>query len=108
MPSLSWFKATRAAGPSLGPSQTRTCRTYVQIQPLLPYQSDLDFISSAFISLQDVARPGAPPLRHLLPPRTTHHQPLRIAPPAGTIHKLLCALESDAVTVSDESSDNKV
>ncbi|KAI0273225.1 hypothetical protein BGY98DRAFT_1090782 [Russula aff. rugulosa BPL654] len=50
----------------------------------------------------DIARPGAPALRHLLPPRTTHHQPLRIAPPAGTIQKVLGALASEAVSVSDE------
>ena len=51
-------------------SQTCTCRTYVQIRPLLLYQSDLDSILSLF-PFQDVARPSAPALRHLLPPRTT-------------------------------------
>jgi hypothetical protein len=47
-------------------------------------------------------------LRHLLPPRTTHHQLLRIAPAAGTIQKVLGALANEAVSVSDEPSDNKV
>ncbi|KAN0126494.1 Protein of unknown function (DUF890) domain containing protein [Russula decolorans] len=56
----------------------------------------------------DIARPGTPALRHLLPPRTTHHQLLRIAPAAGTIQKVLGALANEAVSVSDEPSDNKV
>lgn len=56
----------------------------------------------------DIARPSAPALRHLLPPRTTHHQPLRIVPPVGTIQKVLGTLASEAVSVSDEPSDNKV
>ena len=76
---------------------------YVQIQPLLIS----DLILSTSFPLQEIARPGAPTLRHLLPSRATHHQPLRIAPPAGMIHKVLGALESKAVSVSDES-DNKV
>ena len=60
------------------------------------------------LALQDIARPGAPALRHLLPPRTTHYQFLRIAPAAGTIQKVLSALANEAVSVSDEPSDNKV
>ena len=109
MPLLSWFRGIPAAGRSRGPSQTRVCRMCVQIQPLLLCQPDPDLIlSTSFTPLQDIARPGAPALRHLLPPRTTHHQPLRIAPPAGTIQKVLGALASEAVSVSDEPGDNKV
>ena len=82
---------------------------YVQIQPLLSHHPDLDFISStSFIPLQDIARPGALALRHLLPPRTTHHQPLPIAPPPGTIQKVVGALASEAVSVSDGPGGNKV
>ena len=39
MPLLSWFRATPVAGRSPGPLQMRACQTYVQIQPLLSYQS---------------------------------------------------------------------
>ena len=57
---------------------------------------------------QDVARPSAPVLRHLLPPRTTHHQPLRITPAAGTIQKVLGVLTSAAVSIFDEPSDYEI
>ncbi|KAI9507334.1 hypothetical protein F5148DRAFT_1149830 [Russula earlei] len=53
----------------------------------------------------DVARPSAPALRRLLPPRTTHRQPLRIAPPAGTVQRVLSALAGDTVSISSLMSD---
>ncbi|KAF8486300.1 S-adenosyl-L-methionine dependent methyltransferase [Russula ochroleuca] len=55
----------------------------------------------------DIARPSAPALRRLLPPRTTHLQPLRIAPPAGTIRHILSPLADEAVSISDAPG-NKV
>ena len=55
---LSWFRATLAAGRSLGPSQTRACRTYVQ--PLFPNQSDLDLFLSTLILAR--ISPGQLPL----------------------------------------------
>ncbi|KAI0297071.1 hypothetical protein B0F90DRAFT_1635139 [Multifurca ochricompacta] len=48
----------------------------------------------------DLARPNAPALRRLLPPRTIHRQPLHYAPPEGAIRSVLFSLESEYVSVS--------
>jgi len=53
----------------------------------------------------DIARPSAPALRRILPPRTTHRQPLPITPPAGTVQRVLDALVSEAVSVSNTTGD---
>ncbi|KAH9980454.1 hypothetical protein BJV74DRAFT_779496 [Russula compacta] len=55
----------------------------------------------------DIARPSAPALRRLLPPRTMHHQPLRMVPSAGTIQRVLSVLAGEALSISDLPS-NKV
>jgi len=57
--------------------------------------------------LQDIARPSAPALRRLLPPRTTHRQHLRNMPPTGTLQSVLSRLAGDVVHLSD-APNNKV
>ncbi|KAI0283555.1 hypothetical protein BC826DRAFT_920462 [Russula brevipes] len=47
-----------------------------------------------------IARPSAPALRRLLPPRTTHRQPLCSAPPIATIQRVLSSLIGEAVSIS--------
>lgn len=55
--------------------------------------------------LQDIARPSAAALHHMLPPRTTFHQPLDHALPAFALQQVLGALagesesETEAATV---------
>ncbi|KAH9966325.1 hypothetical protein BGW80DRAFT_1230306 [Lactifluus volemus] len=51
----------------------------------------------------DVGRPSAFALRRLLPPRTTYRQPLHNMPSAGSIQRVLSPLESDDLSISNES-----
>ena len=53
---------------------------------------------------QDIARPSAPALHRLLPPRTTFRQRLDRAPPAHTVQQVLNALADGSESESESEA----